>query len=275
MEDSSRWRALPGHQVRGNSFHALCVPCFQVWVSCSNNSRTFFCCRLSPVASVRRTSRLRAAQPPASPCYLSPRPVTRRSLALSPVPAAPSQCFHTPSRPRLTPVPAPKSLCGTPPSPQKQHAVKASAGLTPAGEALPGGGQPEADSECSMVTNAPAAASEAEEQTAEAADVVLPSTRERLAVVCPGAEPSHLSFTLSPCASGSPASISPQLPAEAQNTSAVEVTNLLSPTFLLIHRMRPETKFFSSKCRKCLVWILSVTCSRHRGAACHQGRRSP
>lgn len=117
--------------------------------------------------------------------------------------------------------------------------MKASLVFTPVKEVLPGGCQPEADSECSIVTNPLAAASVTEERTAEAADVVLPSTYETLPVVCPGAEPTHLSFTLSPCASRSRASISPQLPAEARNTSAVEVTNLVLPAFLLIRRMRP------------------------------------
>lgn len=227
MEDFSRWRALPGHQVRENYFRAVCVPRFQIWWSWSHNSRTLLSV---PVGSLRRSSRLSAVLPQASPCYLSPR-VTRRTLALTPVHASPSQRSHTPSRPSETPVQAPNSLCGTPRSSQSKHTVKASLGFTPVKETLPGGCQPEADSECSIATNTLAAA--------EAADVVLPSTCETLPVVCPGAEPAHLSFTLSPCASQSRASIPPHLPAEAENTSAVEVTNLVLPTFLLIHRMRP------------------------------------
>lgn len=184
-----------------------------------------------PVGSLRRSSRLSALQPQASPCYLSPRRVTRQSLALTPVPASPSLRSHAPSRPSQTPVQAPTSLCATPHSSQRKHTVKASLGFTPVKEVLPGGRQPEADSECSIATNTPAAA--------EAAEVVLPSTCETLPVVCPGAQPAHLSFTLSPCASQSRASVSPQLPAEAENTSAVEVTNLVLPTVLLIQRMRP------------------------------------
>lgn len=222
MEDSSRCRALPGHQVRGNCSHAFCVPCFQIWVSWSNNSRTFFCSCPSPVASLRRSSRLSAAQPQASPCCFSPRPLTRRLLALTPVLAAPSQC---------SPVRAPKPLCGTPRSSQKQQGVKASPGFTPGVEAFPGGCGPEPDSDC-IVTNAPAAVSAAEERTAEAADVVLPSICETRPEVCPGAEPTHLSFTLSPWASGSHASTPLQLPAEAEHTSAAEVTILVLPKCL-------------------------------------------
>lgn len=165
--------------------------------------------------SLRRSSRLSAVQPQASPCYLSPRRVTRRSLALAPVPASPALRALAPSYPSQSPVQAPKPVCGSPPSSQEEHAVKASLGFTPAKEALPGGRQPEAASECSSVT---------EERAAGAADVVLPSI-----------------LTLSPRASPSRASISPRPPAEAQNTSAVEVTNLALPTFLLIHRTRPLT----------------------------------
>lgn len=135
-----------------------------------------------PAGSLRRSSRLSAVQPQASPCYLSPRRVTRRALALTPVPASPSQRSRTPSRPSQTPVQDPESVCGAPQSPPEKLAGKASLCFTPAEDALPGG--------------------------------------------CP----------LSPRAS-----ISVRLPAEAENTSAVEVTNLVLPTFLLLHGMRPQT----------------------------------
>lgn len=123
------------------------------------------------------------------------------------------------------------------PSPQQQqHAVKASLGFTPVKEVLPGG---EPDSECSFATNTLAAVSATEEGAAEAAGLALPSTCETRPVICPVVEPTHPSVALSPCGSRSGASTSPQLLTEAQNTSAVEVTNLASPTFLVIHRTIP------------------------------------
>ncbi|TNN04068.1 hypothetical protein fugu_001097 [Takifugu bimaculatus] len=180
-----------------------------------------------PAGSLRRSSRLSAVQPQASPCYLSPRRVTRRSLALAqtPIPASPSQCFHPPGRPSQTPVQAPKSLCGTPRSSQKQgHPVHTSLAFTAIKEALPDECQQEPVSECSLATNTCALPvdSVTEEPTAESLDVVLPPTCQPFPVVCPAAEPSHPSFTLSPCVTPGRASISAPLSGEAGNTPVVE-----------------------------------------------------
>lgn len=198
-------------------------PRFQLWLSWSDGSSGSVVALSPLLGSQRRSSRLGSVWPQASPCCPSPRRVTRRSRPLVPVPASPSQLPHAPSRPCQTPEPAPKSLCATPGSSQKQHPGKAS---------LPA-------SACSVVAETLAAVS-----VAEAADVP-PSTRESLPPVSPGAEPTHpqLSFTLTPCASPSPAPASPQPPAEVANTSAVEVTNLVLPAFPLLRRVRPYSSY--------------------------------
>lgn len=186
-----------------------------------------------PVGSLRRSSRLSAVQPQASPCYLSPRRVTRRSLALAhtPAPASPSQCFHPPGRPSQSPVQAPKSLCGTPRSSQKRgHSVHTSLAFTAIKEALPDERQQEPVPECSLATNT--CALPADSVTEEPTDVVLPPTCEPFPVVCPAAEPSHPSLALSPCATPGRASISAPLSGEAGNTPVVEVSKLLLPTVI-------------------------------------------
>ncbi|XP_011602728.2 disks large-associated protein 5 isoform X1 [Takifugu rubripes] len=179
-----------------------------------------------PAGSLRRSSRLSAVQPQASPCYLSPRRVTRRSLALAqtPVPASPSQCSHPPGRPSQTPVQAPKSLCGTPRSSQKQgHPVHTSLAFTAIKEALPDECQQEPVSECSLATNTCALPVDSvTEEPTESLDVVLPPTCQPFPVVCPAAEPSHPSLTLSPCVTPGRASISAPLSGEAGNTPVVE-----------------------------------------------------
>lgn len=188
------------------------------------------------VGSLRRSSRLSAVQPQASPCYLSPRRVTRRSLALAqtPVPASPSQCFHPPGRPSQTPAQAPKSLCGTPRSSQKQgHPVHASLAFTAIKEALPDECQQEPVSECSLATNTCALPVDSvTEEPTESLDVVLPPTCQPFPVVCPAAEPSHPSLTLSPCVTPGRASISAPLSGEAGNTPVVEVSKLLLPRLI-------------------------------------------
>lgn len=189
-----------------------------------------------PVGSLR-SSRLSAVQPQASPCYLSPRRVTRRSLALAQTPAraSPPQCFHSPVCPSQSPVQAPKSHCGTPRSSRKQgHSVHTSLAFTAIQEALPDECHQEPVSECSLATNTCALPvdSVTVEPTAESLDVVLPPTCEPLPVVCPAAEPSHLSLTLSPCITPGRASISEPLSGEVGNTPVVEVSKLLLPTLI-------------------------------------------
>lgn len=190
-----------------------------------------------PVGSLRRSSRLSAVQPQASPCYLSPRRVTRRSLALGQTPAAASlsQCFHPPGHPSQSPVQAPKSQCATPRSSQKQgHSVHTALAFTAIKEALPDECHQEPVSECSLATNTCARPvdSVTEEPTAESLDVVPPPTCEPFPVVCPAVEPSHLSLTLSPCVTPGQASISAPLSGEAGNTPVVEVSKLLLPTLI-------------------------------------------
>ncbi|XP_041828978.1 disks large-associated protein 5 isoform X2 [Melanotaenia boesemani] len=100
----------------------------------------------SPAKStIRRSSRLSAAVlPRASPCttYVSPRRVTRQSLALAQTMvalASPAQSVHTPVRLHLTleQTPAPKSRGATPQLPQNQEgAVNGSLCFSPVKEVL-------------------------------------------------------------------------------------------------------------------------------------------
>ncbi|XP_047465939.1 disks large-associated protein 5 isoform X2 [Mugil cephalus] len=104
-----------------------------------------------PLGSVRRSSRLSAAVlPQASPCstYLSPRRVTRRSLALSqtPVHTSPAHPVHipVPLRLALEQTPAPRSQCGTPQPPQsRSDAVNTSLCFSPVKEVLTEDTRPE------------------------------------------------------------------------------------------------------------------------------------
>ncbi|GLD57586.1 disks large-associated protein 5 [Lates japonicus] len=105
--------------------------------------------------SVRRSSRLSAAVlPQASPCsnYLTPRRVTRRSLALSQTPvqtvASPARPALTPAHLRLTlnqtPAQAPKSQHGTPqPSQKREDTVNVSLCFSPVKEVLSDDAQPQ------------------------------------------------------------------------------------------------------------------------------------
>lgn len=186
-----------------------------------------------PLGSLRRSSRLSAVQPQASPCYLSPRRVTRRSLALAqtPAPASPSQRFHPSGRPGQSPGQAPKSLCGTPRSSEKPgRPVHTSLAFPDIKEALPDECQQEPVSECSLPINPPALP--AVSVTEESLDVVLPPTCDPFPVVCPAAEASHLSLTLAPCVTPGRASIPAPLCGEAGNTPVVEVSKRLLPTLI-------------------------------------------
>ncbi|XP_074520017.1 disks large-associated protein 5 [Halichoeres trimaculatus] len=112
-----------------------------------------------PSGSVRRSSRLIAAVlPQASPCtnYLSPRRVTRRSLALAQTPnqatASPVKPTHTPAQFCLTleqtPAQALKSQRGTPKSTQKRKdPVNVSLCFTPVRQVSSDAAKPEASPE--------------------------------------------------------------------------------------------------------------------------------
>ncbi|XP_070783231.1 disks large-associated protein 5 [Enoplosus armatus] len=202
-----------------------------------------------PSGSVRRSSRLSAVVlPQASPCsnYLSPRRVTRRSLALAQTPvhtiASPAQPAHTPAHRRLTlnqtPAQAPKSQCGTPQSCQnRKDTVNVSLCFSPVKEVLSDNSQAEGSPaqlsetvsmqenptsvpELSTPTPAhsPPSISVVEEQDepAEAVHVDLPlyatlslSPCKTPLPVSRAPEPSScLSFTLSPCVTPSQPPIS-------------------------------------------------------------------
>ncbi|XP_059180364.1 disks large-associated protein 5 isoform X2 [Centropristis striata] len=190
-----------------------------------------------PSGSVRRSSRLSAAVlPQASPCssYLSPRRVTRRSLALAqtPVPAvgSPVQPVHTPAHLRLalslTPAQTPKSQRGTPQSSRnRKDTVNSSLCFSAVKEALSEVTKPEGSSAHQSGTDSTQeiAASVPElstptpvhslpaitvvEELAEAVDVDLPLSPRLSPSPCKtpppvsqAPEPSaSLSFMLSPC----------------------------------------------------------------------------
>ncbi|XP_060951222.1 disks large-associated protein 5 [Limanda limanda] len=189
--------------------------------------------------SVRKSSRLSAAVPPqASPCsnYLTPRRVTRRSLALAATPVqavvSPAQCFLTPATLRLTLNQTPKSRCSTPRTSQKRpDTIDVSLCLSPAKVVLSDDAQPEGSSsqqtETVSTQETPASVPEAstvipvhslptitvvdeQEEPAEAVDVVLAASPcKSPSPVSQSPEPSSsLSFTLSPCVSPCPPPIS-------------------------------------------------------------------
>ncbi|XP_035002659.2 disks large-associated protein 5 isoform X1 [Hippoglossus stenolepis] len=182
--------------------------------------------------SMRRSSRLSAAVlPQPSPCsnFLTPRRVTRRSLALAPTPvqvaASPAQRILTPAPLRLTHDQTPKSQCGTPrTSKKRQDTVNVSLCFSPAKVVLSDDAQPEGSSsqqtETVSTQEKPASVPEAstvipvhslpsitvvdeQEEPVEAVDVVLAASPcKSPPPVCQAPEPSScLSFTLSPCVS--------------------------------------------------------------------------
>ncbi|XP_027145450.1 disks large-associated protein 5 isoform X2 [Larimichthys crocea] len=180
-----------------------------------------------PPGSLRRSSRLSAAVlPHASPFsnYLSPRRVTRRSLALAQTPlhtaAAASPAQLTPAQLRLTlsqtPAQAPKSQRGTPQSTQnKKDTVNVSLCFSPVKEVLSHGTQAEGNPACQSETvpesNAPTHSlpfiSVVQDEPAEAVEVTPCKTP---LPVSQAPEPSScLSFTLSPCMTPTLPPISP------------------------------------------------------------------
>lgn len=201
--------------------------------------------------------------PQASPStsYLSPRRVTRQSLALAQTPvqsaASSAQLICTPADrlvvPKKTPAKAPKSQHGTP---QLSHCRKDTANTSlccsPVKEALSDDAEPKGSSEgqSDLVPelgtpthlHSLLSVSVTEEQNTQAEDV---SPCKTPAPVPQAPEPSScLSFTVSPCATPSQASV-PSPPAaratvEAQesachtpNSSVVEVKNLMLQSVLV------------------------------------------
>ncbi|XP_068439642.1 disks large-associated protein 5 isoform X2 [Clinocottus analis] len=180
-----------------------------------------------PMDSVKRSVRLSAAVlPQASPCpnYLSPRRVTRQSLALAQTPLhtinSPAQPIHTPARLCLTldqtPAREPKSQRGTPRG--RKDTVNVSLCFSPVKEA------PQLSTPATVL-------SLVEERREPAADVDLPlSPCVTAPAVCQAAEPaSPPRFTLSPCVTPSqpPLSSPPAVPCllEAQESVCLTPDN--------------------------------------------------
>lgn len=246
--------------------------------------------------------------PPPSPStsYLSPRRVTRRSLALAQTPvqsaASSAQLIRTPAdrllTPKKTPAKGRKSQHGTPQlSHSRKDPTNTSLCCSPVKEALSDDaepkGSPERQSDIVPEPGTPTQlhslpfVSVTEEQNTQAKEA---SPCKTPAPVSQAPEPSScLSFTLSPSATPSQASVPSPLAAratvEAQdsvchtpNSSVVEVKMLTLQSVLvnlensqtysaLFSTTNPtilgENKFFSSGFRKFLGWTLSDTCSRH------------
>lgn len=215
--------------------------------------------------------------PPASPStsYLSPRRVTRQSLALAQTPvqsaASSAQLIRTPAdrllTPKKTPAKALKSQHGTP---QLSHSRKDLANTSlcclPVKEALSDAaepkGSPERQSDVVSELGAPThlhslpSVSITEEQNTQAKDV---SPCKTPAPVSEAPEPSScLSFTLSPCTTPSQASVPSPLDAratvEAQdsachtpNSSVVEVKMLALQSVLVnLENSQPYSILFGT-----------------------------
>lgn len=224
------------------------------------------------VGSLRRSSRLSAVLPQASPSssYLSPRRVTRRSLALAQTPvhavASPAQPTHTPAHLSLslnrTPGHAPMSRRGTPQlSHNKKDTADVSLRFSPVKEVLSDASQPKGSPECqsekaevNTIPHLPLlpSISVVEEGTsADTVDVDLPpSPCKALPPVSQAPEPSSLSFTLSPCVTPSRSFISSP-PAvhrnEAQesvchtpDSSAIEVKSLKLQSHVSVLNNQPR-----------------------------------
>ncbi|XP_062298008.1 disks large-associated protein 5 [Scomber scombrus] len=184
-----------------------------------------------PAGPARRSSRLSAAVlPQASPCssYLSPRRVTRRSLALGQTPVqtheSPARPVHTPAHLRLTldqtPGQAPNSQRGTP---QPKDAVNVSHCFSPVKEVSSDNPQPEGDPALSTQdSTSPAPESDTpipvcplpsisvvleQDEPAEAVNADIPLSPRLSLSPCKSPPPVSetpersiaLSFTLSPC----------------------------------------------------------------------------
>lgn len=213
------------------------------------------------VGSVRRSSRLSAAVlPQASPCSntLTPRRVTRRSLALTQTPLqaalSPAQQVLTPAHLRLTlnqtPAQAPQSQRGTPQSSKKRKdIVNVSVCFSPVREVLSNAIHSDGSTAQQSHTVStqddtasapelgitipdlfpPTAVAEKQVEPAEAVHLDIPVCPRLSLSPCKmpppfsqAPEPSSLSFTLSPCVTPSQPSIPPhtavQSPMEAQES---------------------------------------------------------
>ncbi|XP_036937563.1 disks large-associated protein 5 isoform X2 [Acanthopagrus latus] len=185
-----------------------------------------------PSGTVRRSTRLSAAVlPQASPCsnYLSPRRVTRRSLALAQTPvntaaASPAPPRQTPAQLRLTlnqtPGQAPKSQRGTPQSSQeRKDTINVSLCFSPEKEVLSDNTQPEGSPagqsetapEMSIATPVQSlpSISVVEEQDEDLSPRLSPTPCKMSLPVSQAPElTACLSFTLSPCVTPSQPPIS-------------------------------------------------------------------
>ncbi|KAM8730592.1 disks large-associated protein 5 isoform 2-T2 [Acanthopagrus schlegelii] len=199
-----------------------------------------------PSGTVRRSTRLSAAVlPQASPCsnYLSPRRVTRRSLALAQTPvntaaASPAPPRQTPAQLRLTlnqtPGQAPKSQRGTPQSSQqRKDTINVSLCFSPEKEVLSDNSQPEGSParqsatapEMSIATPVQSlpSISVVEEQDEDLSPRLSPTPCKMSLPVSQAPElTACLSFTLSPCVTPSQPPISSppavQCPAKTQES---------------------------------------------------------
>lgn len=230
------------------------------------------------LGSLRRSSRLSAAVlPPASPStsYLSPRRVTRQSLALAQTPvqsaASSSQLIRTPADRLLTPNKihgkAPKSRHGTPQSSHsRMDPANTSLCCSPVKEALSDDVEPKGSSErqshvvpelgTPTQLHLLPSISVTGEQNTQAKDV---SPCKTPAPVSQVPEPSScLSFTLSPCVTPSQASSPSPLAAQATvetqgsachtpNSSVVEVKMLTLQSFLVnLENSQPYSILFGA-----------------------------
>lgn len=222
---------------------------------------------LLSVGTVRRSTRLSAAVlPQASPCsnYLSPRRVTRRSLALAQTPvntaaASPAPPRQTPAQLRLTlnqtPGQAPKSQRGTPQSSQeRKDTINVSLCFSPEKEVLSDNTQPEGSPagqsetapEMSIATPVQSlpSISVVEEQDEDLSPRLSPTPCKMSLPVSQAPElTACLSFTLSPCVTPSQPPISSppavQCPTKTQesvchtpDSSVVEVNTFSGFTIL-------------------------------------------
>lgn len=242
--------------------------------------------------------------PQASPCtnYLSPRRVTRRSLALAQTPnhttASPAKPAHTPAQFCLTldqtPAQAPKSQRGTPKSTQtRKDPVKVSLCFTPLREdpsdAIKPVASPEHQSEtvvsqestATPLPSIPTITIVEEQEEAVRDDFALSLCETPLPVSKAPEPPCSLSFTISPCGAPSPPPNSSPAAVEAQesvchsaDSSVLEVKTCFTH-FSLHHRLFlncTDSHVVPVTCRRIKSWTLSAISSRHLSAAPHRGR---
>lgn len=153
--------------------------------------------------------------PGVSPCstYLSPRRVTRRSLALAQTPV---QHVHTPAHLRLTvrQTPEPKSQCGTPQATQsRRDIVNISMDFSPVKEVISDDTQPD---------GCPA-------QVSEKVSSDIPSVPQLLPAILEPAEDVTVDNPVSPAVPGSPCK-QPAVPPAPEPSSAPSFTLSLCAT---------------------------------------------